>query len=179
VPEARANLVARRTSEDTEGEVQRVLGKLEASGRSNLILSLLANSTTGFRPFVLMSNALLTRSALPPPVRECAILAIAAAQANSYEWQEHVLWAREVGLTDEQIAAIEAGQDDSSAEFTDEMRLAMRVARRLGSARWVEDDDWDEMCSCWGEATALDVCMVAAWWGGFVPVMTKALRLVP
>jgi 4-carboxymuconolactone decarboxylase len=171
------HLVAPRTSEDTQGEVQRVLAKLEEAGRMNLMISLLANCPNGFRPYVLMSNAMLVRSELPPKVREAAILAIAVAQGNKYEWQEHVVWAREVGLSDQDIAAIESGSPDSSPTLTDEQKLAMDAARAIATGKEFDDEAWARMRDTWGEATAMDLCMVAAWWGGFVPVISTALRL--
>lgn len=164
-----------RSGDDTSGEVGRVVAKLEASGNLNDIMRLLANSELGFRPFVHMSNAFLTRSELPATVREAAILAMAARQQVAYEWKEHLVWAERVGLSSDQCAAIEAGRIDDESLFAEDQRLAMRVATDIVRGRALDEATWEQMCDAWGKEQALDLLFVVAWWGGFVPTMIRSL----
>jgi len=54
-----------------------------------------------------LSNALFTQIKLDPRLREIAILRTAKDCHSVYEWTQHVPAAKHVGVTDEQIAAIE------------------------------------------------------------------------
>src|SRR5580658_1690484 len=54
-----------------------------------------------------LSNALFTQIKLDPRLREIAILRTAKDCRSVYEWTQHVPAAKHVGVTDEQIAAIE------------------------------------------------------------------------
>jgi alkylhydroperoxidase family enzyme len=54
-----------------------------------------------------LSNALFTQIKLDPRLREIAILRTAKDCRSIYEWTQHVPAAKHVGVTDEQIAAIE------------------------------------------------------------------------
>src|ERR1700683_3070148 len=89
--------LAPRTTEDTTGEVQRVLGKLDAGGWNKRILRIVANSETAFRPFVLLSTSLLSSRFLPRQVQEVVILYLANRRQVDYEWLEHVPMAMSAG----------------------------------------------------------------------------------
>ena len=54
-----------------------------------------------------LSNALFTQIKLDPKLREIAILRTAKDCHSIYEWTQHVPAAKHVGVSDEQIAAIE------------------------------------------------------------------------
>jgi alkylhydroperoxidase family enzyme len=54
-----------------------------------------------------LSNALFTQIKLDPRLREIAILRTAKDCRSIYEWTQHVPAAKHVGVTDEQITAIE------------------------------------------------------------------------
>src|SRR3984957_21092134 len=96
-------------SEDADGEVERVLSKLEASGNDLKILRVLANAENVFRPFVLLSNALMNKSSLSAADREVVILHLAAQRDVPYEWKEHVPMSDAVGITEDQRKLILSG----------------------------------------------------------------------
>lgn len=158
-------------------EVSGTLAKLEASGGANFITRLLANSPNGFRPYVLMSNGLLNRAALPATVREVVILALARQRGTRYEWWEHEAMSAAAGVTAEQRAAIAADRIDDGSLFSDDERFAMALALRLRSGEGIEDADWDGARARWDDAGALDLVLTVAWWGGFVPTVIEAFRL--
>lgn len=165
-----------RSSHDTEGDVQRLLDKLEQANGDNLITRLLANSPNGFRPYVLMSNGLLNRAVLPPRLREFAILAIAREQGVAYEWWEHVRMSADAGVTEHERALISARKYDDTS-FSADAILAMRIALSLQAGRGVNDDDWAAATDLWDTEGLLDLVLTSAWWGGFVPTAIQALRL--
>ena len=54
-----------RTVDDTEGDVQRVLSKLDSSGNNKKILRVLANSPSTFRPVCAVDHGPALKRALP------------------------------------------------------------------------------------------------------------------
>jgi len=167
----------RRTSGDTEGDVSRVLGKLEASRQDYTILRVLANASRLFRPFILLSDALNNHSVIPPDVRETLILSVAARSQTQYEWAEHVPMARAAGLNDDQIAAL-AGSLRPEQLFTTEQRLALALTEQVLGGNGVAPDTWQRVTGEWGHAGALELIAIVGWWGGFVETMIAALGLV-
>src|ERR1700722_5624405 len=111
-----------QTSATTSGDVQNILSKLETSGRDITIVRLMANWEPGFRPFVKMADALLTKGVLDPVTRELCVLHIASQRDFEYEWNEHVPMSAAAGVTDEQREAVRGGDVSDATLFTDEHR---------------------------------------------------------
>jgi 4-carboxymuconolactone decarboxylase len=166
-----------RTSADTDGEVQRVLSKLEPKGNNLKVIRLLANAPNGFRPFVLMSNALMNLSDVPPDVREVAILHLAARRGVNYEWEEHISMSEDAGITKEQRTALETGSIDDLSLFTEDQQLAIRAANEVVENGLLSEASWARACETWGLPTAMEFLMVVAWWGAFVPTLIEAIGL--
>lgn len=171
------NAVEPRSSADTEGEVQRVLSKLEEGGNDIKIMRLMANSPNAFRPFLLMSISLMERAALPPIDREVAILRLAALLDVEYEWREHVPLSDKAGVTEAQRDAIREGRTDDPELFPPSQRLAIRIAETVLEKRSLPTEMWDDACAMWGKEGALDVVLVTGWWGGFVPTVINCLGI--
>jgi 4-carboxymuconolactone decarboxylase len=169
--------VVRRTSRDTVGDVQRVLGKLEANGLDLTINKLLANCSTAFRPFVLFSGALLHQGVMPPWLRELTIMRIAARRGLSYEWLEHLPIAQRAGLTAEQIESIRSGRLDS-IDMSDQALLAVRISDQLTTPPCgITADDFEAATQAWGIEGALELILIVGWWGGFVATLVNGLGL--
>jgi alkylhydroperoxidase family enzyme len=164
-----------RSSATTDGDVQRVLGKLEASGKDIPIVRLVANWEQGFRPFVLMADALLARGRLAPATREVVVLRIAATLGLQYEWDEHVPMSERAGVTIDQREAMHRKLPPSEDVFDDEQRLALKVVDVVLAQGPPSADLWGEACAHLGEQAALELVFAVAWWGGFVPVVTRSL----
>jgi alkylhydroperoxidase family enzyme len=173
-PSDRVDL-ALRSGADTSGEVSRVLSKLEATGQNLTILRLLANAPVTFRPFVLLSSALLYNAVLPADVREVVILELAVRRQSSYEWTEHVPMARRAGVTNEQIDALKT-TDDRGAPFSEEQQLALRFLSELERGS-VQGGTWKAAVASWGEQGAIELVLTLGWWGGLVPTLITAFGL--
>lgn len=167
-----------RSSADTGGDVQRVLGKLEARGLDELIVRLVANSPNVFRPFVLLADALLTKATLPATDREVLILHLARKLGNDYEWSSHEPLAEKVGVGDAQRAALRRGDAGSDPElFSPSQRLAVRLSDELLETKRWSEASWRAAVDTWGQEGALDLVFSIAWWGAFVPSVIGALAL--
>lgn len=106
--------------EDASPEYREML-----KGRYNLNLyRMLPHATTIAPGFLKMGGAILRESALDPQLREIAILRVGFLSGASYETHQHKRVGRNVGLSDEKIAALE--HDPASAVFSPIERLIVR-----------------------------------------------------
>ena len=169
-----------RAAADTEGEVQRILEKLEATDQNQTILRLVANSPNVFRPFVLLANSLVNKATLGSAEREALVLHLAALEGAAYETDAHLLPAAQAGLTADQIAILTSGAAlDHPTEFTDAQNLALRLGHKVVQGEALDDADWAKAQAQWGNEGSLDLVFSVAWWAGFVLVFTRALGLRP
>jgi AhpD family alkylhydroperoxidase len=97
------------------------------------IFRTLAHAETSLRPALRLGQAILTQQELDPALRELAILRVARLTGAEYEWVQHVAIGKAVGVTDDQVAAIERGEEAyARAESFDEReRLVLRLATQL------------------------------------------------
>lgn len=166
----------RRSSADTTGDVSRMLSKLEAIGADLTINRIVANSSAVFRPFILMSDAILCRCAISAGARESLILALAVDAEVPYEWAEHVPMALRAGLSHEQIAHIAAKNFDASI-FPYEYLLAIRIARKIYAGTDITSTDWSEAVRHWDIDGALELILTVGWYGAFIPTLLRAIGL--
>src|SRR5271163_838125 len=101
------------------------------------VLRMTANAQTIFQQRSRLSNALLNDIKLDHRLREIAILRTAKDCHSVYEWTQHVPAARHVGVTEEQIGAIENWQSAGCfnelqrlvLQFTDEVNTNVKARR--------------------------------------------------
>ena len=101
-------------------ETQAYLAKLPPIN----IFRMLAGGETLLPAFVRFGNHLLYKTALDPVLREIAIVRVGALSEASYELYQHEAISRQLGMSDELIAAIHEGPD--AAVFDTAQREVMR-----------------------------------------------------
>src|SRR5262249_9780091 len=133
-------------------------------GRVTLnVAKMMANSDAAFYPFSMLGNSLLTKSKLNPRLRELAILRTAKVSNSVYEWTQHVPIARDTGVTEEQVAAVENWQsakcfsdiDRTVLKFTDE------VARNVKGSR----QTLEELKKHMGPTEIVELIISIGFWG--------------
>lgn len=107
----------------------------------NNVLGLLARHPDLARAFLTFNAHLLGTSTLPHRTRELAILRVAWRRQCRYEWAHHVLIARRVGVTDEEIAAVRAGTGTPLTIAVDELDGTSRMSDATYQALAAELDD--------------------------------------
>jgi 4-carboxymuconolactone decarboxylase len=133
-------------------------------GRVKLnIARMIANSDAAFYPFSMLGNSLLTRAKLDAKLREIAILRTAKVSHSNYEWTQHVPIAKAVGVSDEQIAAMD--DPDRAGCFNEVERLVIKftdeVARNVkGSPQLVE-----QLKKHMGTAEVVELILSIGFWG--------------
>jgi alkylhydroperoxidase family enzyme len=92
------------------------------------IFRMMAHAETNFRPLLRLGTSILGEQKLSGKLRELAILQVAHQSPAKYEWIQHVPIGKAVGLSDEQIAALERG--DTAAGCFDPTELAVLAFTR-------------------------------------------------
>jgi AhpD family alkylhydroperoxidase len=121
--------VARLPYVDPAQAAPEVREALEALPPLNIFRTL-AHAETSLRPALRLGQAILTQQELDAVLRELAILRVAQLTGAQYEWVQHVAIGKAVGVTDEQVAALE--HEDVEADcFDDRARLVLRLTTEL------------------------------------------------
>ena len=100
-------------------------------------------------------NHILNKSTLPPREREIVILRIGWLCRCEYEWSQHVVIGRNCGLTDEDIAAIQAGPGAESIEPFD--RLLLQATDELHRDAKIADATWKQLAQRYDERQLMDL----------------------
>ncbi len=118
-------------------KVREIFQKIEANGHQIVNLyKVLAHSPELCTAFIRFGNKILFRGALPPPLRELAILRVSEVTDANYERTKHIEIAGQVGVPEAKIKAIpdwsgsEAFDDLERAvlQYTDEVTRNVRVS---------------------------------------------------
>jgi alkylhydroperoxidase family enzyme len=94
------------------------------------VFRMMAHAESAFRPLILLGTAILGRLDLDPRLRELLILLVGRRSPAPYEWTQHVPIAKAVGVSDDQIAALERGALDAAC-FDARERAALAAAAEL------------------------------------------------
>jgi len=90
-------------------------------------------------------NHALTRGVLSPKLREIIILRVAHKYRSRYEWGQHVLIGRSVGLGPEHIHAVTLGAN--VPPWTECERLALRATDALLERHDIDDELWVQLAA--------------------------------
>ena len=121
-------------------EAQELMASLPESLRTLNIMKTLAQHPGLMRRWMVFANHVLGNSTLPVRERELLILRIGCLCQSGYEWGQHVLIARDAGMTDAEIRACQAG---SAAPGLSELdRLLFKAAEELHGDAHVSDATW-------------------------------------
>lgn len=87
-----------------------------------------------------LGAAVRYRTTLSDRAREIAILALAALRRSDFEWYAHERVGRRAGLTEEELAALLAG--DTPESLSTEESVLLRTTRLLATTGDLDDDDF-------------------------------------
>ena len=140
---------------DLDSESLEILAKLP---RLN-VFRMMANAPASFRPLIEFAFSLLVTSEFDARKREIAILRVAHVTRASYEWFQHVIVAKRVGVTDQEIEKI--GVDGPVTGLDEEGNLLCRVADEISNDVRLGDDALQQILDRYGtrQATELILCI--------------------
>jgi alkylhydroperoxidase family enzyme len=131
--------------EEWAPEVEEVLRPLRGfmGGRTLNIFATLAHHPKLLRSWLGFGNHVLGASTLPARERELAILRVGWLCRSDYEWGQHVLLARRVGIGDAEIARVAAGPD--APGWSPREAAVLRAADELWGDARIGDASWAEL----------------------------------
>ena len=149
---------------EAQGDAREVLTKMEERGSAILNLHrAVANTPNELRNFMRLGNSLLFHGVLPPALRELAVLRVAQMTGASYEWAHHVPIARQVGVSEEQVAGLKSWH--TSPHFDKRERAVLHYTESVTSAVAAPDEVFREVRRHLSEAEVVELTLVAGYWG--------------
>jgi alkylhydroperoxidase family enzyme len=135
------------------------------------IFTTLGRHPTLFRTFVGFGGSLLD-GRLPARTRELSILRTAARCGAEYEWRHHAGAAAQVGVSDEEVAALRLPLDDHP--WPQEDRVVLAAVDELHERWALADDSWAQVHGALGDAGTIELVMLV----GQYHLVALALRTI-
>ncbi|MDJ0789220.1 MAG: carboxymuconolactone decarboxylase family protein [Myxococcota bacterium] len=137
--------VAPLTEEEWDEDVRPLLSALAASNDGHVlnIFATLAHHPKLLKRWLVFGSHVLTKSTLPPRERELVILRTGYLWRSEYEWGQHVLIAKDAGITDEEIERVAFGSD--APGWSKQEALLLRATEELRRDARIADDTWSEL----------------------------------
>ena len=126
-------------------------------GESGNIFTTLVRHPGLFRRWMPFGGKLLSGK-LPARERELLILRTAWNCRSEYEWGQHVILARTVGLSEDEIRRVQAGPADPAWDRSDASLL--RAADELHNDACVSDGTWEELARRFDERQLIELPML-------------------
>jgi nitroreductase/alkylhydroperoxidase family enzyme len=152
--------VAPATDEELDDDGRSLLGTARVAGRDTVganIFSTLVKHKGLFRHWLPFGGKLLSGK-LPARERELLILRTGWRTRSHYEWGQHVIIAKLVGITDDEIARIKLGPDADGWSAAD--RTLLRAADELHDDACISDTTWAELATAYDEKQLTEIPMV-------------------
>ena len=139
------------TDAEIDPEVRERFGK----GPMLNIFRTLAHHPKLMKRWLVFGNHVLAHSSLAPREREIAILRIGWLCRAGYEWGQHVVIARQSGVTDAEIERIADGPD--AAAWSDADRALLRAVDELRADAFITDATWAALGKHFTKEQVLDL----------------------
>jgi alkylhydroperoxidase family enzyme len=145
------------TEEEVTDEQRELLQSVATSdGWAINIFATLVRHPGLFRRWLPFGGKLLAGK-LPARDRELLILRTGWLCRSEYEWGQHVVIARGVGVTDEEIARVKEGAQGWSDPFD---ATLVRAANEMHDAGCITDATWNELAARYDEPQLVEVPML-------------------
>ncbi len=156
---------------DESGDARATLERIQAErGWLPNLYRTLALSPDLLARFVEMTAALRSSTKLQPSLRELAILVVARALNAEIQWRAHVPLAREAGLDESTIAAIESGTPDLGAAEIE--RAVAAFAREVTRDAEPNEGTWSALRNALDERELAELTLTV----GFYNMVARFLR---
>lgn len=136
------------------------------------IFATLAHHPKVLKRFTNYAGYFLNKGLLPAREREVVILRIGWNCRSVYEFGQHTLIGRRVGLTDSEIAALT--RDPEGHPWSPRDRALIDMCDDLCADDCVSDATWSNLSADWNEAELVELVMVAGTYrlvSGFLNTM--------
>lgn len=138
-----------------DNETRELLERVKVDGRVFNIFSTLAAHPGLLKRWLVFGNHILYKSTLPPRDRELLILRTGWLCRAEYEWGQHVIIGKAVGLDSDDINRIKEGPDVPGWSEIDAALL--RAADELHSQAFISDTVWNTLASSYNTQQLIDL----------------------
>jgi 4-carboxymuconolactone decarboxylase len=145
------------TDDELKPEHRELLAGLPALN----VFRMVAGAPRAVGPFMQLGGAVLS-SALDAPRREIAVLRVARATRALYEWAQHEQLARNVGVSDAEIAAVSS--EDPVTSLDDERNLICRVADEISRDVRLSDEALAQIIERYGPREAAELILLVSYY---------------
>lgn len=129
-----------------------------ASGHTPGTISALAHQPELLGPFLGWAAALALNGSLPRRDHELLALRTAANCRSAFEWDEHVGFARAVGMTDDEIDMVKTGPEDP--RWARDEAALLRAADELVAGCAISDRTWAQLVARYDAAALVEIPFV-------------------
>ena len=151
-------------------EVRDILQVTAMGGRVLNIFQTLARHPKLLKRWLVFGNHVLLKSTLPPRERELLILRTGWNCRAEYEWGQHAAIARQIGMTDAEIARVTRGPD--AAGWDPFEATLLRAADELHRDSCIGDATWAALAARHSTQQLMDVVFTV----GQYTLVSMALR---
>lgn len=144
---------------DADEETRALLEPLtQVRGADTRLLNVfgtIGNHPELLRHWLVFAGYLLSKSTLPPRLRELVILRVGWRCHSPYEWGQHVWVGRRAGVDDADLARLAHGPDAQG--WSEVERAALRAADELIDRHTLTDAAWQALARCFTTQQVLDL----------------------
>ena len=119
------------------------------------IFGVLGNHPDMLKRWLVFATHVLSKNTLSPRDRELLILRTGWNCGSKYEWGQHVVIARDCGISDHEIESVKEGPSASSWSSHDRMLLV--AADELHQHQTLSDHAWNGLTAAYSTEQVLDV----------------------
>ena len=145
------------TDDDLDPEHREMLASLPPLN----VFRMVAGAPRAVRPFMALGGAVLS-TALDARRREIAVLRVAHATNAPYEWAQHAQLARNVGVSDAEIDAID--KEEPVASLDEECNLICRVADEVSREVRLSDEALEQIIDRYGPREAAELILLVSYY---------------
>ncbi len=136
-------------------ETRELLSGRTGGGRVLNIFSTLARHPKLLKRWLVFAGHVLGKSTLPPRARELIILRTGYRCKSEYEWGQHAIIARQVGISDEEIRSVAAGPEAPGWDPFE--ALLLRAVDELHEEQTIDDLTWDALSKKYSVQQMMDL----------------------
>ncbi len=136
-------------------EAREIMQPFVRQGRIFNIFRTLTNHPALAKRWMVFANHILGKSTLSVRDRELVILRIGYLCQAGYEWGQHVLIAREAGMTDEEIRSCKTGPETPGLSELD--KLLLTATDELHGDAHVSDATWSGLSEYYNTQQMMDL----------------------
>lgn len=147
--------IAPLEADQWDESAQELMQPFVSQGRIFNIFKTLSNHPDLARRWMVFANHILGKSTLSLRDRELVILRIGYLCQSGYEWGQHVLIAREGGMSEEEIRSCKTGPE--TPDIPDLDRLLLQATDELHADAHISDNTWKSLSEHYSTQQMMDL----------------------